>query len=121
MINLSFSDPYNWTVTIEARTVGSEAAEVWWRGIPSPAERWVRVYRGAHACGSKREQDEFRLATRDLPPAITLTGLQPNTKYVNLNPLYLLSHIPTDNRYIIFFPLWLMGTSECQIIYFNQF
>ncbi|KAH9630788.1 hypothetical protein HF086_001016 [Spodoptera exigua] len=75
-----YVDPYNWTVTIEARTVGSEAAEVWWRGIPSPAERWVRVYRGAHACGSKREQDEFRLATRDLPPAITLTGLQPNTK-----------------------------------------
>ena len=74
------TDPYNWTVTIEARAVGSEAAEVWWRGIPSPAERWVRVYRGAHACGAKREKDAFRLATRDLPPAITLTGLQPDTK-----------------------------------------
>ncbi|KAJ8724065.1 hypothetical protein PYW07_008045 [Mythimna separata] len=75
-----YVDPYNWTVTIEARSVGSSAAEVWWRGIPAPAERWVRVYRGAHACGARREQDEFRLATRDLPPAITLTGLQPNTK-----------------------------------------
>ncbi|KAJ8713886.1 hypothetical protein PYW08_007506 [Mythimna loreyi] len=75
-----YVDPYNWTVTIEARSVGAAAAEVWWRGVPAPAERWVRVYRGAHACGARREQDEFRLATRDLPPAITLTGLEPNTK-----------------------------------------
>ncbi|CAH0678678.1 unnamed protein product, partial [Chilo suppressalis] len=94
-------DPYNWTVTIEARAVGSEAAEVTWRGVPSPAERWVRVYRAAHACGdapapapapapgagpvsppapARREHDEFRLATRDLPPAVTLTGLQPDTR-----------------------------------------
>lgn len=84
-----FTDPYNWTVTIEARAVGSEAAELTWRGVPSPAERWVRVYRAAHACGqmaSKKEHDAFRLATRDLPPAITITGLEPDTRYVQTLP-----------------------------------
>ncbi|XP_053613388.1 putative epidermal cell surface receptor isoform X1 [Plodia interpunctella] len=79
-----YVDPYNWTVTIEARAVGSEAAELTWRGVPSPAERWVRVYRAAHACGAsssvRREHDAFRLAARDLPPAVTLTGLEPNTR-----------------------------------------
>ncbi|XP_047506284.1 putative epidermal cell surface receptor isoform X3 [Pieris napi] len=76
-----YIDPYNWSVTVEARAVGSEAAEVTWHGVPSPAERWVRVYRAAHACGtSRKEHDDFRLATRDLPPAITLMGLQPNAK-----------------------------------------
>ncbi|XP_026734717.1 putative epidermal cell surface receptor [Trichoplusia ni] len=79
-VTAPYIDPYNFTVTIEARTVGSEAAEVWWRGPPAPAERWVRVFRGAHACAGGREKDAFRLAARDLPPAITLTGLQPNTK-----------------------------------------
>ncbi|XP_063831692.1 putative epidermal cell surface receptor [Ostrinia nubilalis] len=78
-----YVDPYNWTVTIEARAVGSEAAELTWRGVPSPAERWVRVYRAAHACGqpaTRREHDAFRLAARDLPPAVTLTGLEPDTR-----------------------------------------
>lgn len=76
-----FTDPYNWSVSIEARTVGSEAAELTWRGIPSPAERWVRVYRASHACGgARREHDAFRLAARDLPPSITLTGLEPDTR-----------------------------------------
>ncbi|XP_045528071.1 putative epidermal cell surface receptor isoform X1 [Pieris brassicae] len=76
-----YIDPYNWSVTVEARAVGSEAAEVTWHGVPSPAERWVRVYRAAHACGtSRKEHDDFRLATRDLPPAITLMGLQPSAK-----------------------------------------
>ncbi|XP_045502574.1 putative epidermal cell surface receptor [Colias croceus] len=75
-----YIDPYNWTVTVEARTVGSEAAELTWRGVPSPAERWVRVYRAAHACGARKEHDDFRLATRDLPPAITLIGLEPNSR-----------------------------------------
>ncbi|XP_022116637.2 putative epidermal cell surface receptor isoform X2 [Pieris rapae] len=76
-----YIDPYNWSVIVEARAVGSEAAEVTWHGVPSPAERWVRVYRAAHACGtSRKEHDDFRLATRDLPPAITLIGLQPNSK-----------------------------------------
>ncbi|XP_013182860.2 putative epidermal cell surface receptor [Amyelois transitella] len=80
-----YVDPYNWSVTIEARAVGSEAAELTWRGVPSPAERWVRVYRAAHACGStstsvRREHDAFRLAARDLSPSITLTGLEPNTR-----------------------------------------
>ncbi|XP_073950661.1 stranded at second transmembrane protein isoform X2 [Choristoneura fumiferana] len=76
-----YVDPYNWSVSIEARTVGSEAAELTWRGIPSPAERWVRVYRASHACGgARREHDAFRLAARDLPPSITLTGLEPDTR-----------------------------------------
>ncbi|KAJ0173765.1 hypothetical protein K1T71_010914 [Dendrolimus kikuchii] len=80
-----YADPYNWSVVVEARAVGSEAAELTWRGIPSPAERWVRVYRAAHACGppgvgTRREHDAFRLAARDLPPSITLTGLEPNTR-----------------------------------------
>ncbi|XP_063831693.1 putative epidermal cell surface receptor [Ostrinia nubilalis] len=51
--------------------------------VPSPAERWVRVYRAAHACGqpaTRREHDAFRLAARDLPPAVTLTGLEPDTR-----------------------------------------
>ncbi|XP_052744098.1 putative epidermal cell surface receptor isoform X3 [Bicyclus anynana] len=84
--NVEFSttpyiDPYNWTVTVEVKAVGSEAVEMTWRGIPVPAERWVRVYRAAHACGErKREHDAFRLAARDLPPAITLTGLDPDAK-----------------------------------------
>ncbi|XP_052756461.1 putative epidermal cell surface receptor isoform X3 [Galleria mellonella] len=80
---LPYVDPYNWTVTIEARAVGSEAAELTWRGVPSPAERWVRVYRAAHACGTpspRKEHDAFRLAARDLPPSVTLTGLEPNAK-----------------------------------------
>uniref|UniRef100_A0A2A4JUK9 Fibronectin type-III domain-containing protein n=1 Tax=Heliothis virescens TaxID=7102 RepID=A0A2A4JUK9_HELVI len=75
-----YVDPYNWTVVISARSVGSGAAEVSWRGVPAPAERWVRVFRGAHACGNRREHDAFRLAARDLPPTLTLTGLQPNSK-----------------------------------------
>ncbi|KAG6464356.1 hypothetical protein O3G_MSEX014459 [Manduca sexta] len=80
-----FIDPYNWTVVVEARAVGSEAVEVMWRGVPAPAERWVRVYRAAHACGGhaapaeRREHDDFRLAARDLPATITLTGLEPNS------------------------------------------
>ncbi|XP_059058256.1 putative epidermal cell surface receptor [Achroia grisella] len=80
---MPYVDPYNWTVIIEARAVGSEAAELTWRGVPSPAERWVRVYRAAHACGApspRKEHDAFRLAARDLPPAVTLTGLEPNAK-----------------------------------------
>ncbi|XP_038207029.1 putative epidermal cell surface receptor isoform X2 [Zerene cesonia] len=79
-VTAPYIDPYNWTVTVEARTVGSEAAELTWRGVPSPAERWVRVYRAAHACGARKEHDDFRLATRDLPPAITLIGLEPNSR-----------------------------------------
>lgn len=82
-LRIFISDPYNWTVTVEARAVGSEAAELTWRGVPSPAERWVRVYRAAHACGqpaTRREHDAFRLAARDLPPAVTLTGLKPDTR-----------------------------------------
>lgn len=77
-----YVDPYNWTVTVETRTVGSEAAELIWRGIPAPAERWVRVYRAAHACGVGRtqEHDAFRLASRDQPNTITLTGLEPNSR-----------------------------------------
>ncbi|XP_050666015.1 putative epidermal cell surface receptor isoform X2 [Leptidea sinapis] len=76
-----YIDPYNWSVTVEAKVVGSEAAELTWRGVPSPGERWVRVYRAAHACGANRkEHDDFRLATRDSPPAITLAGLEPNSK-----------------------------------------
>ncbi|XP_026314931.1 putative epidermal cell surface receptor isoform X3 [Hyposmocoma kahamanoa] len=76
-----YVDPYNWTVSIEARVVGSDAAELTWHGIPSPAERWVRVYRAAHACGTSRhEHDAFRLATRDLPPTIMLSGLDPDSK-----------------------------------------
>lgn len=78
-----YVDPYNWTVVIEARAVGSEAAELTWRGVPSPAERWVRVYRAAHTCGStasRKELDAFRLATRDLPPVVTLTSLKPDTR-----------------------------------------
>ncbi|KAM3962555.1 LOW QUALITY PROTEIN: stranded at second [Aphomia sociella] len=80
---LPYTDPYNWTVIIEARAVGSEAAELTWRGVPSPAERWVRVYRAAHACGTpspRKEHDAFRLAARDLPPTVTLTGLEPDAK-----------------------------------------
>ncbi|XP_075983326.1 stranded at second transmembrane protein isoform X3 [Anticarsia gemmatalis] len=104
-----YIDPYNWTVTIETRAIGSGAAEVWWRGVPAPAERWVRVFRAAHACNptggtdrhdlhdihghhghdghdflghdhDRHERDAFRLAARDLPPAITITGLSPDTK-----------------------------------------
>ncbi|CAG4931432.1 unnamed protein product [Parnassius apollo] len=76
-----YVDPYNWSVTVEVHAVGSEAAELTWHGVPVPAERWVRVYRAAHACGaSRREHDAFRLAARDLPPTVTLTGLQPNSK-----------------------------------------
>ncbi|XP_039757749.1 putative epidermal cell surface receptor isoform X2 [Pararge aegeria] len=84
--NVEFSttpyiDPYNWSVTVEVRAVGSGAVEMTWRGIPVPPERWVRVYRAAHACGdSKKEHDAFRLAARDSPPAITLTGLEPDAK-----------------------------------------
>lgn len=77
------SDPYNWTVVIEVRSVGAEAAELAWHGVPSPAERWVRVYRAAHACGDQtagKEHDEFRLAARDLPPSVTLSGLEPETR-----------------------------------------
>lgn len=101
-------DPYNWNVTIETRAVGAGAAEVWWHGVPAPAERWVRVYRAAHACNptsstekhdpldlhgrhghdmdmhghdhDRQELDAFRLAARDLPPTITITGLVPDTK-----------------------------------------
>ncbi|KAJ2953164.1 hypothetical protein O0L34_g737 [Tuta absoluta] len=76
-----FVDPYNWTVTIDARVVGSMAADLTWYGVPSPAERWVRVYRAAHACGDTRqEHDEFRLAARDLPPTIRIIGLEPSTR-----------------------------------------
>ncbi|XP_049877919.1 putative epidermal cell surface receptor isoform X2 [Pectinophora gossypiella] len=76
-----FVDPYNWSVTIEARVVGSDAAELTWHGVPSPGERWVRVYRAAHACGSTRhEHDAFRLAARDLPPTILLNGLESSTR-----------------------------------------
>ncbi|CAB3246236.1 unnamed protein product [Arctia plantaginis] len=98
-----YVDPYNWTVTIETRAVGAGATEVMWKGVPAPAERWVRVFRAAHACippgGSdkrdlhdmhdidiqghdhdRHERDAFRLAARDLPPAITISGLLPNTK-----------------------------------------
>ncbi|XP_013171001.1 PREDICTED: putative epidermal cell surface receptor isoform X2 [Papilio xuthus] len=76
-----YVDPYNWTVTVEVHTVGSVAAELMWHGVPAPAERWVRIYRAAHACGSSRkEHDDFRLATRDLPPTVTLNGLTPNSK-----------------------------------------
>lgn len=66
--------------------MGSEAAELTWRGVPSPAERWVRVYRAAHACGDgrAREHDAFRLAARDQPPVITLTGLEPDTRLVRV-------------------------------------
>ncbi|CAH2264159.1 jg8112 [Pararge aegeria aegeria] len=84
--NVEFSttpyiDPYNWSVTVEVRAVGSGAVEMTWRGIPVPPERWVRVYRAAHACGdSKKEHDAFRLAARDSPLAITLTGLEPDAK-----------------------------------------
>lgn len=75
-------DPYNWTVVVELKSVGAEAAELSWRGVPAPAERWVRVYRAAHACGAGRakEHDAFRLASRDQPSTITLTGLEPNTR-----------------------------------------
>lgn len=78
----SIPDPYNWTVTIEARTIGALAAEIMWQGIPSPAERWVRVYRAAHACGEMpgKEHDEFRLASRDQPPSVTLIGLPSDTR-----------------------------------------
>ncbi|CAK1583427.1 unnamed protein product [Parnassius mnemosyne] len=76
-----YVDPYNWSVSVEVHAVGSEAAELTWHGVPVPAERWVRVYRAAHACGaSRKEHDAFRLAARDLPPTVTLTGLQPNSK-----------------------------------------
>ncbi|XP_063387665.1 putative epidermal cell surface receptor [Cydia fagiglandana] len=76
-----YIDPYNWSVQLEARSVGAEAAELTWRGVPAPAERWVRVYRAAHACGAgRREHDAFRLAVRDQAPAITLTGLEPDTR-----------------------------------------
>ncbi|PZC76691.1 hypothetical protein B5X24_HaOG204322 [Helicoverpa armigera] len=75
-----YVDPYNWTVTISARSVGSGAAEVSWRGVPAPAERWARVFRAAHACGGAREHDAFSLAARDLSPVLMLTGLQPNSK-----------------------------------------
>lgn len=90
-------------MTIETRAVGAGATEVWWKGVPAPAERWVRVFRAAHACippgdsdkrdlhdmhdfdiqghdHDRHERDAFRLAARDLPPAITITGLLPNTK-----------------------------------------
>lgn len=78
---MSSPDPYNWSVSIEARVVGADAAELTWHGIPSPAERWVRVYRAAHACGSSRhEHDAFRLATRDLPPTLMLSGLDSDSK-----------------------------------------
>ncbi|CAH2045785.1 unnamed protein product, partial [Iphiclides podalirius] len=78
---LPYVDPYNWSVVVETRAVGSDAADLTWHGVPSPAERWVRVYRAAHACGTTRkEHDAFRLATRDLQPSVTLTGLQPNSK-----------------------------------------
>nr|XP_026489639.1 putative epidermal cell surface receptor isoform X1 [Vanessa tameamea] len=79
-----FIDPYAWSVTVEARAVGSEAAELTWRGVPAPAERWVRVYRAAHACANDRdertEHDAFRLVRRDTPQTITLTGLRPDAK-----------------------------------------
>ncbi|XP_047033477.1 putative epidermal cell surface receptor isoform X1 [Helicoverpa zea] len=75
-----YVDPYNWTVTISARSVGSGAAEVSWRGVPAPAERWARVFRAAHACGGAKEHDAFSLAARDLSPVLMLTGLQPNSK-----------------------------------------
>lgn len=75
-------------MAVEAQTVGSEAVELTWRGVPSPAERWVRVYRAVHECGSpeaaavgtRREHDAFRLAARDLPPTVTLTGLEPESR-----------------------------------------
>lgn len=68
-------------MTVEVKEVGSEAVEITWRGIPVPAERWVRVYRAAHACGeSRKEHDAFRLAGRDSPPEIALTGLTPDSK-----------------------------------------
>ncbi|XP_068618964.1 putative epidermal cell surface receptor isoform X2 [Battus philenor] len=75
-----YVDPYNWSVVLEVHTVGSDAAELMWHGVPAPAERWVRVYRAAHACGtSRKEHDDFRLAARDLPPTVTLNGLEPNS------------------------------------------
>ncbi|GBP13449.1 Putative epidermal cell surface receptor [Eumeta japonica] len=75
-------DPYDWSVIIEANTVGSQAAELHWHGIPEPAERWVRVYRAAHECGTGRaqEHDAFKLATRDQSPVITITGLKADTR-----------------------------------------
>ncbi|XP_041968891.1 putative epidermal cell surface receptor isoform X2 [Aricia agestis] len=75
-----YIDPYNWTVEVEAREVGAEAVELTWRGVPMPAEKWVRVYRAAHDCGDRHDHDAFRLATRDSQPAITLTGLEADTK-----------------------------------------
>ncbi|XP_034833884.1 putative epidermal cell surface receptor isoform X1 [Maniola hyperantus] len=76
-----YIDPYNWSVIVEVPKVGAEAVEMSWRGIPVPAERWVRVYRAAHACGeSRKEHDAFRLAARDSPPTITLNGLEPDAK-----------------------------------------
>ncbi|KOB75088.1 Uncharacterized protein OBRU01_03375 [Operophtera brumata] len=68
---------------MEARAVGAESAELTWVGVPPPAERWVRVYRAAHACGDQpagKEHDEFKLAARDQPLAVTLTGLEPNSR-----------------------------------------
>ncbi|XP_045452953.1 putative epidermal cell surface receptor [Melitaea cinxia] len=78
-----YNDPYNWSVSLEARAVGAGALRLQWRGVPAPAERWVRVLRAAHSCGPPAraaERDAFRLAARDEPPAITVTGLPPDSK-----------------------------------------
>ncbi|CAG9565313.1 unnamed protein product [Danaus chrysippus] len=76
-----FIDPYNWSIVIESRVIGSEAVELTWRGVPEPAERWVRVYRAAHACGEVgKEHDALKLAARDSPNTITLSGLDPDSR-----------------------------------------
>ncbi|CAH2094377.1 unnamed protein product [Euphydryas editha] len=76
-----YIDPYNWSVTLEARAVGAEALQLTWRGVPPPAERWVRVVRAAHSCGPRdTEHDAFRLAARDSPPSLTITGLTPDSR-----------------------------------------
>ncbi|XP_012545022.2 putative epidermal cell surface receptor [Bombyx mori] len=84
-----YTDPYNWSVTVEALSVGAGAVQVSWRGVPAPAERWVRVYRAAHSCGRRaaggaraagREHDAFTLAARDAPTTLTLSGLEPDSR-----------------------------------------
>ncbi|KAG7298151.1 hypothetical protein JYU34_018930 [Plutella xylostella] len=46
--------------------------------------RWVRVYRGAHACGGGRgrEHDAFQLAARDTRTELLLAGMEPDTRSV---------------------------------------
>lgn len=79
-------DIYDWPVEIETDEIGSNTVSLKWKGIPSPPEKFVLVYKAVHACegstvaASEEDNHVLKLAVRDQKPTIFITGLQPGTR-----------------------------------------